>query len=125
MRHETGGVVPLSVQVALGASHLIVAIIQGIIAYRGGRGRLPRNHWIGFRGTRSLSSESAWIHVHRRAAPLTWVSSAVAFFTGGAIILLDGSSEWLILTTTLAADSAIIILMIIAWKVGHQGLPDS
>ncbi|WP_226360943.1 SdpI family protein [Pseudonocardia sp. ICBG1142] len=125
MRHETGGVVPLSVQIALGASHLIVALVQGVIAHRGARGKLPRNHWIGFRGARSLSSESAWIHVHRRAAPLTWVSSAVAFFAGSAIILLDGSNEWMILATTLVAAFAIIILMIMAWKVGHQGLPGS
>lgn len=71
-----------------GLSLAIAGVIVVAVAYRGQRGTLRRNLWVGLRTATLMKSDEAWTTGHRAAAGYMYVAGAGLIVAGVASVFL-------------------------------------
>lgn len=78
----------LIVLLTTAASLGIAGVILAAVAYRGQRGTLPRNLWLGLRTAALMESDDAWVAGHRAAARYLCIAGAGLIVSAVAIVFL-------------------------------------
>jgi uncharacterized membrane protein len=91
--------------VAVGVLLVAFGVIEALVGELGRRGRLPRQHWAGFRLPSTLSSDKAWKAAHLAGGLALLVAGAIAVVGGVALLVFKPEG---------AAGGALVTIVVLA-----------
>lgn len=104
----------LIVSLTTAASLGIAGVILVAVAYRGRRGTLPRNLWVGLRTAPLMESDDAWVTGHRAAARHLFIAGAGLTVSAVAIVFL---TEAAVAVVALAGCAWVLAWVFIASRI--------